>query len=403
MKSVRLEFESLEPRNLLSVTAGAFFPAEGAPAFPLPAAGGSTVYLSGEEVPSAVEESALVNLLLQTSRPADGDFSSLTLYVGIDAPGIALLSPSEFDPHLAGFDLADTSLAEVPDITVTPLFSKNLITNGDCAFYLYRGGPDAPVSGEWYLKGVWFDLTLSGDWTGGAETVAGELGLLALGLNFHSGLTSPTSATVDFAADCGEDWSVDSQPCVVTAGPETSDDLVAAIAPAAVSVQSGCRFFLSGAGSYSASGKTICSWLWEYTGRGLADAEGEELWFSAGKLNYVNGVGRVTLSVGAADGSFSAPAEAEVTCRNVSPSVSGALTSFADERALLAEFSFRDAAGAVGAFWEIDWGDGTVEEFQSLSNTLSAAHFYADAGSNSAVSVRVTDTEGNASPFVRIG
>lgn len=403
MRSVRLEFESLESRDLLSVTAGVFFPDAAAAAFPLPTAEGSTVCLSGEGVSSAADESALVNLLLQTSRPVDGDFSSLTLYVGIDAPGIALLSPSEFDPGSAGFDLADSSLAEVPDMTVTPLFPKNLITNGDCAFYLYRGGPDAPVSGEWYLKGVWFDLTLSGDWTGGAETVAEGVELLALGLHFNPDLTSPTSATVDFTADCGEDWSVDSQPCVVTVEPETSDDLAAVAAPAAVSVQSGCRFFLSGAGSYSSSGKTICSWLWEYTGRGVPDTEGEELWFSAEKLNYTNGVGRVALSVGDTDGSFSAPAEVEVTRRNVAPSIGGALTSFAGDRAVLAELSFRDAAGAAGAFWEIDWGDGTIEEFQSLSNTLSAAHFYADAGSNSSVSVRVTDTEGNTSPFVRIG
>ena len=403
MKSVRLEIEHLESRDLLSVTAGWEFPAAQVSALPLPTSNEGIVYLSGEGTAPDSGGTLPVDVLLKTSRPAARDFSSLILYAGFDAAGIATVSQTEFNPHLAGFDLADSSLAEVPDITVVSYRAKNLIANGDCAFYLYRGGPDAPVSGEWYLKGVWFDLTLSGDWTAGAETVAKGIELLALSIRVNPQLTSPTSLNIDFAAECGENWTVSSQPYTVPVEPETADDLVAVIAPKAVSVQAGCHFFLSGAGSYSVSGKTVRSWFWDWTGRGVADAEGEELWFSAARLNDPNGTGRIALSVGSADGSLSSQAQANVVYRSVAPSVAGSLTSFAGDRAVLAELSFRDAAGAVGAFWEIDWGDGTIEEFSSLSNTLSAAHFYAAAGSNPAVSVRVTDTEGNASSFVRIG
>ncbi len=402
MKRTRLAVECLESRDLLAVAAGAVLPF-GAAAFPLPTADEGVVLLAGEgDSPAAGDGESELAIRLSTSRTIVSDFSSLTLYVGIRDAGLSAVSLSEFDPEQAGFQVGDPSLDEVPDISLTPLFTTNLISNGSCAFYLYAGGDDAPVEGRWYLKAVWFDLSLSGDWTGGADTAGSGIELAAFHLNFEEKLIAPAEVRIDFAAECGEDWTAEADPYIVTAGPGTTEDLVACAAPAAVSVQTGCRFFLSGAGSYSVSGRQIQDWLWDITGSGTADARGEERWFAADKMFFSDGSSSVFLAVRDADGNLSPPARIAVTQSGVAPSVTGTLSAFAGGRVVLADICYTDAAGEAGAFWEIDWGDGAIDEFESLSKTVSAAHVY-ETGVSAVPSVRVTDAKGNVSSFIRIG
>lgn len=405
MKNARLVLESLEDRELLAVTAGVHdaevaFPAESSP---LPTDAGSIVSLSGRgKSPIAGDTGASFTVCLETSRAILSDLTSLTLYIGIDKTGLGVFSASEFDPDTAGFQVADDTLVTVPDLTVTPLFTSNLISNGEYAFYLYAGGEDAPIAGDWYLKAVWFDLSFSGDWTGGVDTVGNGIELVSLYVDFDRNLISPAEVGIGFTAECAEDWTVEAQAYTMTIVPETTGDLVACVSPERVSVQAGCGFFLSGAGSYSSSGKSIDSWFWDYTGTGVAGASGEEVWFSSNKMNFDSGLGIVSLTVADSDGNLSGPVEVNVMRIDVVPSITGNLFSFADDRVLLVEICFDDAAGRAGTFWEIDWGDDTIEEFDCLSNTLSAAHFYGNGASSYFPAARITDTTGKMTGFVRI-
>ncbi|MBR2693560.1 MAG: hypothetical protein IKE69_05040 [Thermoguttaceae bacterium] len=408
MKRARFTVEILEPRELLAVAAGAALDASAhsepiAFAAPLPTADEGAVSLTGVgEKPVSGAGYADLSVHLSTSRAVASDFGTLSLYIGIQETGLATLSVSRFDPAKAGFQIGDASLDTVPDMTVVPLFTTNLISNGSWAFYLYAGGEEAPVAGAWYLKAVWFDLSLSGDWTGGADTVGKGIDLAALRLNVNPELVRPATIQVDFAADCGEDWTVEPSGYAAAVEPKTVSNLVALAAPNEVTVQDGCKFFLSGAGSYATGSRAISSWLWGYTSGGEADARGEELWFSSNKLRYTKNSAVVSLVIGDAAGNLSLPADVRVTRLPVAPSVTGALSSFAGGRVVLADVCYTDAAGEAGAFWEIDWGDGTVEEFTCLSNTLSASHVY-ESGGEAVPAVRVTNTAGETGSFVRIG
>ena len=409
MKKARLAVETLESRDLLAVVAGAapdpsaLFETAAVPAaLPLPTSDEGVVFLSGVGIaPVSGAECADVTVHLSTTRAAAADFASLNLYVGIQETGLATLSVSQFDPAAAGFQIADESISAIPDITLTPLFTTNLISNGSWAFYLYSGGENAPVDGAWYIKATWFN-PFSGDWTGGADTVGAGIDLVSLRLNFNPELVRPTTVEVDFAAGCGEGWTVDADSYTVTAEPKTTPNLTACASPSEVTVQAGCKFFVSGAGSYANGVRAVSSWLWSYTSAGSADAEGEEVWLSANKLRYAQNSASVSLVVGDAAGNLSLPAEVRVTRVPVAPAVSGKLSSFADGRVVVADLCYSDAAGEVGTFWEIDWGDGTVEEFTFLSNTLSASHVY-ESGAAAAPAVRVTNSAGEVSAFSRIG
>ena len=409
MKKARLAVETLESRELLAVAAGALFDApplsasSALPAaLPLATSAEGIVSLSGEGIaPVSGAEYADVTVHLSTTRAAAADFASLTLFVGIQEAGLATVSVSQFDPAAAGFQIADKSIPAVPEIKLTPLFTTNLISNGSWAFYLYPGGENAPVDGAWYIKATWFN-PFSGDWTGGADTVGAGIDLVSLRLNLNPELIRPTTVEVNFDAQCGEGWTVDADSYTFTAEPKATSNLVACPDPSAVTVQTGCNFFVSGAGSYAVGARPIASWRWGYTSAGSADAEGEEVWLSANKLKYTQNSASVSLVVGDAVGNLSLPAEVRVTRVPVAPSVTGKLSSFVGGRVVVADLCYSDAAGEVGTFWEIDWGDGTVEEFTFLSNTLSASHVY-QSGVAAAPAVRVTNSAGEVSAFSRIG
>lgn len=398
MKRTRLAVEPLEAREMLAVAAGGA--ADSAPL--LTSAQDGTVFLYGEgELPAAGASECDLTVNLRTSRTVTSDFDFLTLYVGIDAEAVATVSRAGFNPAEAGFQIADASLAEIPSITVTSLFTTNLIKNGSYAVYLYAGGSDAPVEGAWYLKAVWYDLSLSGDWTRGANTGAG-LALLSLHVNFDTEQTAPSAVTVDFAAETGSAWRVSETPYLIPVQPKISSDLIARISGGNRTVQAGCAFFVSGTESRSISGTPISAWYWDYTGDGSADAEGESVWIEprADQIG-VSGIGTVSLTVADTRGNLSAPDSIRICQTEVTPALGGDVTSFAGGRAVLADLSFSDAAGTTGAFWEIDWGDGSVDEIEALANNLRVSHAYSAAASHT-VAVRVTDTEGRKTSYVRL-
>ena len=193
IKKARLAVETLESRELLAVSVGlaptppATFDSIAPPSVsPMPTSDDGVVFLSGTgQSPAPGAASADLTVHLSTSRKIASDFASFSLYVGITADGVATVPVAGFNPAAAGFQIADPQLDTVPDITVTPLFTTNLISNGSWAFYLYADSDDAPVGGAWYLRAVWFDLSLSGDWTSGADTCVGT-DLASLRLNFAS-------------------------------------------------------------------------------------------------------------------------------------------------------------------------------------------------------------------------
>lgn len=415
--SRRLVLEALEEKRLLaadglglgSVVDGAGKDSVGgmtAPIFP-GAADNGTVFLYGVgDAPTPGATGSDLEILFKTSRKIDGNLSAFSLFVPFEGDGLRTVSTSEFDPERAGFQLGNLSGDSIPDMAVSDLFPDNLIANGRYAVYLYSGGEGTSFQEDWFLKVTWFDLSLSGDWTSGAETVTDSIGLMSIHFNFDENLTHQTSMEIGFSAECDEGWSVDAEPFTILIPGEPSSDLIAEIAEGDVTIQSGCSFFLSGGDSYSMSGRKIAAWLWDLNGDGAADLEGKEVWIDANAVKSENGLGSVGLTVRDADGNVSSPTSVSVTKRGVAPVIRSVLTDYGDGRILKIALNYESAQGVPAAVWEIDWGDGSeTETIESLSFSLTAAHCYEAAAQarTYCVTVRVTDEEGVSSGTVWVG
>jgi acetyl esterase/lipase len=101
---------------------------------------------------------------------------------------------------------------------------------------------------------------------------------------------------------------------------------------------------------------------------------------------------------------ISADDHAQVTTRNVRPSLTSVETTVSDGRSVSLTGSVTDPGLADTHRAEIDWGDGTVEpatvDQRSGGATVSGSHAYAEPGGYE-VSITVTDDDGGATTAVQ--